>query len=159
MRIRLVRAMLAGAAVLAAACGSGTPQQEAAPADHAAHPAGGAGRRVFFVQPKHGDTVKSPVVFEFGIENYTIAAVPPGELTEADVRPGIAHHHLGVDTDCLPPGTEIPKADPWIHFGDGKNTIEMVLTPGEHRFALQAGDDLHRAVDGLCEVITITVVP
>jgi hypothetical protein len=96
-------------------------------------------------------------VFEFGVENVTIGAVPPGDLTEADVRPGIAHHHLGVNTDCLPAGTEIPKAEPWIHFGDGKNTIEMVLTPGEYRFALQAGDDLHRAIDGLCEVITVTV--
>lgn len=156
-------ALLAAFTVTAAACGSSEPP---AADDHAAHPADAAadapvttagGRRVFFVQPKHGDTISTMATFEFGVENVTIGAVPPGDLTEADVRPDIAHHHLGVDTECLAPGTVIPKAEPWIHFGDGKNTIEMVLTPGEHTFALLAGDDMHRAIDGLCEVITVTV--
>ena len=27
--------------------------------------------------------------------------------------------------DFLPAGTVIPKANPWVHFGDGKNVIEM----------------------------------
>ena len=66
------------------------------------------------------------------------------------------HYHLGVDTDCLPAGTVIPKADPWVHFGDGKNVIEAQLTPGPHRLAVQAGDDMHRTLPGLCEVINIT---
>jgi hypothetical protein len=63
----------------------------------------------------------------------------------------------GVDTDCLPVGAVIPKADPWIHFGDGKNTIEMQLKPGAHKFAVQAGDDKHATIAGLCETISITV--
>ncbi len=155
-------ALLAAFTVTAAACGSSEPPPAE---DHAAHPAGAAdapattpgGRRVFFVQPKDGDTIGTMASFEFGVENVTIGAVPPGELTEADVRDGILHHHLGVNTECLAPGMEIPKAEPWIHFGDGKNVIEMALTPGEYKFALLAGDDLHRAIDGLCEVITVTV--
>jgi Domain of unknown function (DUF4399) len=53
----------------------------------------------------------------------------------------------------------IPKADPWIHFGDGKNVIEMSLTPGQHRLAVQAGDDMHRTLPGMCEVINVTVAP
>jgi hypothetical protein len=81
--------------------------------------------------------------------------VPAGEVKE--VRAATGHFHLGVDTDCLPPGTVIPKAQPWIHFGDGKNTIEMQLTPGAHRFAVQAGDDLHTTTAGLCETIAVTV--
>ena len=65
---------------------------------------------------------------EFGSEMFTIAAVPAGEVTS--VRAGTGHYHLGTDTDCLPAGTVIPKANPWVHFGDGKNVIEMQLTPG-----------------------------
>jgi hypothetical protein len=160
MSTRVLRSVLLAAFTLtAAACGSEAP----APDEHAGHVPGDEAAtssvsRVFFVQPKDGDTISTMATFEFGVENVTIDAVPPGDLTEADVRPGILHHHLGVDTDCLPPGTEIPKAEPWIHFGDGTNTIEMVLAPGEHKLALLAGDDLHRAIEGLCEVITVTVV-
>ena len=113
----------------ASACGGGAPKSEqaAAPAaagDHAGH----TGGRVFFMTPMNGATVKSPVNFVFGSEMFTIAAVPAGEVTE--VRPGTGHFHLGVDTDCLPTGEVIPKAQPWIHFGMGNNSIEMMLTRG-----------------------------
>jgi hypothetical protein len=122
---------------------------------HGGHPAGG---KVFFVRPRNGDTIKSMATFEFGSEGTTIAAVPPGTLTAEQVRPGMTHYHLGVDTDCLPPGQIIPKADPWIHFGDGKNVIEMQLKPGPHKFVVQSGDDMHRTIEGLCETINVTVV-
>jgi hypothetical protein len=62
-----------------------------------------------------------------------------------------------VDTDCLPAGTEIPKASPWVHFGDGKNEIDMQLPPGTHRLALQIGDDKHMTIEGLCSTITVNV--
>ena len=116
----------------------------------------GAGR-VFFVQPKNGDTIKSLSTIEFGSSGVTVGAVPPGELKPEQVRANIIHYHLGVDTDCLPDGVVIPKADPWIHFGDGKNVIEMSLKPGPHRLAVQAGDDMHRTIPGMCEVISVTV--
>lgn len=118
-----------------------------------------ANGRVFFVKPKNGDTIKPMSTFEFGSERVTVAAVPPGTLTPEQVRPGMIHYHLGIDADCLPPGTVIPKADPWIHFGDGKNVIEQSLTPGQHKIALQAGDDMHRTIAGLCEVISVNVAP
>jgi Domain of unknown function (DUF4399) len=114
------------------------------------------GGKVFFVSPKNGDTIKTMATIEFGSTGVTVGAVPPGELKPEQVRPGIIHYHLGVDTDCLPPGTAIPKADPWVHFGDGKKVIEAQLTPGPHRLAVQAGDDLHRTLPGLCEVINVT---
>jgi hypothetical protein len=113
------------------------------------------GPRVFFVQPQDGATVKSPVTLEFGVENYQVAAVPAGTVTES--RPNVGHHHVGVDADCLPPGTEIPRASPWVHFGDGKNVIDMQLPPGQHRLTLQIGDDLHRTQEGLCSTITVNV--
>lgn len=172
-RRRTVRTMCQGATLglllLASACSSG-PSESAAPAagagapevaahddDHEGGHAAASGR-VFFVAPKDGATVKSPVRFEFGAEEYTIAAVPEGTVEHP--RTGTGHFHLGVDADCLPAGEVIPKGTPgWVHFGKGDNTIDMQLTPGTHRFSVQAGDDQHRTAAGLCETISITVEP
>ena len=159
MSSRVLIPALAAFALIGAACG-GSPESKteapaAAPApaeDHGAHAGGG---RVFFMEPANGATVKSPVRLVFGSEMVTIAPVPPGEVTE--VRPNTAHYHLGVDTDCLPAGTVIPKANPWVHFGDGKNTIDMQLSPGSHKLVVQAGDDKHATMTGLCETITVNV--
>ena len=115
--------------------------------------------RVFFEQPKNGDTIKPMSTIEFGSTGATVAAVPPGELKPEQVRAGMIHYHLGVDTDCLPTGVAIPKADPWIHFGDGKKVIEQALAPGPHRLAVQAGDDMHVTLPGMCQVINVTVAP
>jgi hypothetical protein len=145
MSKRLVPAVAAVAAACLS-CSSSTPSESQAPA---------AAPRVFFMQPADGATLKSPVNFVFASEQFTISPVPPGEVTQA--RPDVGHYHLGVDTDCLPAGQVIPKADPWIHFGMGNNSIEMQLTPGRHRFSVQMGDDLHATIAGLCETIEITV--
>jgi hypothetical protein len=170
MSSRIVLSVAVAACALSlAACRSEAPppaETASAPApaaDAAAHE-GHAGRRVFFVSPKNGDTVTSPVKFEFGSDQFQIAAVPAGEVKEA--RPDVGHFHLGVDQDCLAAGTAIPKAEAgaapgaagsWIHFGTGSNTIEMSLTPGPHKFSVEVGDDLHHAVEGLCETISVTV--
>jgi hypothetical protein len=148
------------------ACGSEAPPAETteAPASAPSEPAAStaapaassaAGPRVFFVEPQDGATVKSPVRLRFGIENYELAAVPAGTVEKS--RPNVGHHHVGVDTECLPPGTVIPKANPWVHFGDGKNEIEMQLSPGQHKLALQLGDDTHTTIEGLCSTITVNV--
>ncbi|MBM3771963.1 MAG: DUF4399 domain-containing protein [Acidimicrobiia bacterium] len=150
-----------GLAAMTVACGgTEAPPASTTPAESvpAAAPADAA-VRVFFVSPKNGDTIKPLSSVEFGSSGLTVAAVPKGELTPEQVRPQTIHYHLGTDTDCLPPGTVIPKADPWIHFGDGKNVIEMSLAPGPHRIAVQAGDDRHMTIAGLCEVIKVTVAP
>jgi hypothetical protein len=111
--------------------------------------------RVFFIEPADGATVKSPVHLKFGIENYELAAVPPGTVETA--RPNMGHHHVAIDTDCLPAGTELPKAAPWVHFGTGTAEIDMQMPPGRHRLTLQLGDDLHRTVEGLCATIEVNV--
>ena len=148
---------LLGLALLASACGGGEKAEpEAAPA--AAPAAAAPARRAFFVEPADGASVKSPVHFVFGVEGFTIAPVPEGTVEQA--REGMGHHHLGVDTNCLPDGESIPKGTPgWVHFGKGDTTIDMQLTPGPHTFALQTGNDLHQTVAGLCDVLTITVEP
>ena len=94
----------------------------------------GAKPRVFFVEPKNGATVKSPVHLKFGVENYKIAAVPDGDVKTA--RPGVGHFHVGVDTPCVDAGKTIVKGTPsWVHFGKGDSEIDMQLTPGKHKLA------------------------
>ena len=114
--------------------------------------------RVFFVEPKNGATVTSPVHLKFGAQGLEIAAVPQGEVKQA--RPGVGHYHVGVDQSCLPAAQTIVKGTPaWVHFGDGKAEIDMQLTPGKHKLALQIGDDLHNTMPGTCRMITVNVKP
>jgi hypothetical protein len=147
-RVVLGVALVAGFGVLAAAQ-AGKPAQPAAKAS-------GKKARVFFIEPKNGATVTSPVHMKFGSEGIEIGAVPPGDITTA--RPGIAHYHVGIDQDCLPPGKNIVKGTPsWVHFGDGKDVFDSQLTPGKHKLALQLGDDLHNTLPNTCQVITVNV--
>ena len=60
-------------------------------------------------------------------------------------------------TECLPVGEEIPRADPWVHFGDGSKIYETLLPAGQYTLTLQIGDDEHRTQEGLCTTISITV--
>jgi len=147
MAFRVVGAFILTASIAFAACNRASQPA----ADHSEH----AGGKVFFMEPKNGASVKSPVHIVFGSDMFTIAPVPEGEV--ATVRANTGHYHLGVDTDCLAPGSVIPKANPWVHFGKGDNMIEMQLTPGPPTLAVQAGDDRHATMTGLCEVINITV--
>ena len=149
---------LMAAVVVTAGCGSNEPaSQPPAPASQPPAPASQppAGPRVFFEEPQDGAMVQSPVRLRFGIENFEIAPVPPDTVEKA--RPGMGHHHVGVDTECLPVGSVVPQAAPWVHFGDGKNEIDMQLPSGSHTLALQIGDDLHTTMTGLCSSINITV--
>jgi hypothetical protein len=153
-------AALAGA-ILIAACSSEAPP----PKTEDAAPVGGppaasatsSTPRVFFIEPAEGATVKSPVKLKFGIAGYEISPVPAGDVVSA--RAGMGHHHVGVDTECLPPGTVIPKAAPWVHFGNGSNEIDMQLPPGQHKLTLEIGDDTHTTIPGLCTTITVNVAP
>jgi hypothetical protein len=112
--------------------------------------------RVFFITPKNGATVTSPVHMQFGSSGIQISPVPPGDLKET--RPGMAHYHVGIDQACLPAGKNIVKGTPsWVHFGDGKDVFDSQLTPGKHKLSLQLGDDLHNTIAGACSTITVTV--
>jgi len=152
-----VMALAALLTVGAMACGGGGDAEpagggDAAPAAAAEEPTGTP--RVFFVAPLD-DTdhpTELPLGFTFGIENFEISPVPE----EVDSpRGGLGHYHLGVNAECLPAGEIIPAADPWVHFGDGSDGMEMTLEDGEYTFSVQIGDDEHRTLEGLCETITI----
>jgi uncharacterized protein DUF4399/uncharacterized protein DUF6130 len=158
-----VRSSFAGLAALAgalalAACNSSEPAKPAASTPASAPPAAAAStaaQRVFFVEPTDGATVKSPVHLKFGVQGLEISPVPAGDVTSA--RAGMGHHHVGVDTDCLPPGTAIPKASPWVHFGKGDAEMDMQLPPGSHKLTLEIGDDMHMTQPGMCSTITVNV--
>src|SRR5713101_1226268 len=112
--------------------------------------------RVFFVEPKNGAIVTSPLHMKFWSSGIQIAAVPQGDVTTT--RKGIAHYHVGIDQNCLPAGKNIVKGTPsWVHFGDGKDVFDSQLTPGKHKLALQLGDDLHNTMPGACSVVTVNV--
>jgi hypothetical protein len=158
--MKIVSAVMLGlCTVIAAACGGADtpPASGTTPAPAATPAPAPPANRVFFVSPTNGATIKPMSTIEFGSSGVTVAAVPPGELKPEQVRANTIHYHIAVDSDCLPAGTVIPKADPWVHFGDGKKVIEMSLTPGAHRLTVQAGDDMHRTIAGLCETINVTV--
>jgi hypothetical protein len=137
----LVVVIVAGFGVMAAAQAKKGPAKKA---------------RVFFVEPKNGATVSSPLHMKFGSEGIEIGAVPAGEVTKA--RPGIAHYHVGIDQSCLPAGKTIVKGTPsWVHFGDGKSEFDTQLSPGKHALSVQLGDDLHNTLPGTCSTINVTV--
>jgi hypothetical protein len=112
--------------------------------------------RVFFVEPKAGATVSSPLHLKFGSEGIQISPIPTGDVKEP--RPGMGHYHLGIDQRCMQPNQTIVKGTPnWIHFGDGKSEFDTQLTPGMHRLSLQVADDLHMTLPDSCEEIRVNV--
>src|SRR5688572_22866763 len=103
MFTRAVSAVVATAlALTATACSSNAPKEtpaESPGAADAAHSGDHAGmKRVFFVEPKDGATIKPDAPVKFGAEMFTIAAVPAGEVK--DVRADTGHFHIAVDGDC-----------------------------------------------------------
>ena len=98
-----------------------------------------AGAKVFFKNLKNGQTVKSPVKIEFGVEG--IALDSAGKL-----RPNSGHHHLLIDAgDSIPTGVVIVKDSTHRHFGNAQTSVELSLTPGEHTLTLQYADGIHRS--------------
>ena len=136
----------------AVACGGGSSGSDGAASSDA--PEATAAPRVFFVAPldETDHPTELPLGLTFGLENYVIGAVPE---TASTPRDGVGHYHLGVNAECLPAGEIIPKADPWIHLGDGSDGMELQLEGGEYRFTVQVADDEHRTIEGLCATITI----
>jgi hypothetical protein len=104
-----------------------------ATAVHAQAPA-----RVFFVEPKDGATVTSPVHVKFGVEGMQVA--PAGTTTE-----NTGHHHLLIDGGPLPKGQVIPADDKSLHYGKGQTEADVKLPPGDHTLTMQFGDGGHHS--------------
>lgn len=148
----------AKANAMAKAKAKADPAKDAAHGDHGGDkPLGAfaaleAGKgKVFFVEPKDGATVKSPLKVVFGAEG--VAVVPAGEM-----KPDSGHHHIIIDGGVIAAGTAVPKDDKHIHFGGGQTETELELKPGEHKLTMQFADFAHRSYgEGYAAEITVTV--
>ncbi len=127
-------------------CGHGAMAQSA-------KPYWPADAQVFFVEPKDGATVSSPVKVVMGVKGIGIA--PAG--TD---KPNTGHHHILIDTD-LPKGEAadypLPADDNHKHFGKGQTEAELTLAPGTHTLQLLVGDANHIPHDPALASPKITV--
>jgi hypothetical protein len=94
--------------------------------------------KVFFVEPKDGATVSSPVKLKFGLEGMQI-----GKL--GDLAQGTGHHHLVIDDKPVNKGEVVPTDDKHVHFGKGQTETDLELLPGDHTLTLQFADGAHRS--------------
>ncbi|WP_249204778.1 DUF4399 domain-containing protein [Achromobacter sp. Marseille-Q0513] len=110
-----------------------------------------AADKVYFVEPKDGATVDSPVKVKFGVDG--MAVKPAGDMTA-----GTGHHHLIVDGKPVPKGEVVPTDDTHIHFGKGQTETELKLAPGKHTLTMQFADGAHRSYGpDLSSTISVTV--
>jgi hypothetical protein len=137
------RVLLAfGASVLAAAAFA----QDRQPAP--------AGAEVYFIAPRNGAVVHSPVTVKFGLKGMGVA--PAGVKFD-----NTGHHHLLVDTDVsdLKLDAPLPATDKVLHFGKGQTETTVTLAPGKHTLELLFADYRHIPFDPTLhsQKITITV--
>lgn len=139
--------LLLGALVLGIG-GGGCARQDAAAAAALPEQDG-----VYFITPRNGDVVTSPVAVRFGLKGKGVA--PAGTNL-----PNTGHHHLLIDTTTLPPMDKpVPSDEHHVHFGGGQTETSVKLAPGQHTLQLVLGDHLHVPLGAtwVSERITITV--
>ena len=89
--------------------------------------------KVYFINIKDGDQVKSPFLLQFGLSGKGVA--PAGTNRE-----NTGHHHLLIDVDKIDFKTPIPSSENHIHFGGGQTESIIELTPGTYSLQLVLGD-------------------
>jgi len=106
----------------------------------------------YFITPKDGETVSSPVIVRFGLTGMGVA--PSGILKE-----NTGHHHLLIDVEKLPPLDQpIPKDKNHVHFGGGQTETVIELEPGKHTLQLLLGDLTHVPFDPVVMSEKITII-
>lgn len=110
------------------------------------------GARVYFIEPKNGADVKSPVKVVFGLAGMGIA---PAGIQQDNT----GHHHLVIDSEPPPANQPMGKTDKIIHYGNGQTEASVKLAPGTHTLQLVLGDYKHQAHNPpvVSDKITITV--
>ena len=91
---------------------------------------------VFFILPRNGDVVSSPVKITMGVRGMEVE--PAGE-----VREGKGHHHLIINGSYIEKGTIVPADSTHIHYGKGQTEVELDLPPGKHTITMQFADGVH----------------
>jgi hypothetical protein len=95
-----------------------------------------AGAEVYFIAPKDGETLSSPITVKFGLKGMGVA--PAGLAFDNS-----GHHHLIIDAELPPLGAPIPADANHVHFGKGQTETTVELKPGKHTLQLLLGDQLH----------------
>ena len=94
------------------------------------------GAEVYFISPRDGETVSSPVTVRFGLKGMGVA--PAGTQKDAT-----GHHHLLIDAPLPPLDQPVPNDDHHKHFGAGQTETTVTLQPGRHTLQLLLGDFAH----------------
>jgi len=96
------------------------------------------GAKVYIINLRDGDTVKSPFLVQFGLSGMGIA--PAGVE-----KPNTGHHHLLIDTTLTAEELKgaIPADDAHKHFGAGQTEAMITLPKGKHTLQLVIGDWSH----------------
>ena len=95
------------------------------------------GAEVYFITPREGYVVSSPVVVRFGLVNMGVA--PAGQAA-----PNTGHHHVLINLEDLPPmNLPLPMNENVVHFGGGQTETKLELPPGTHTLQLLLGDHAH----------------
>jgi hypothetical protein len=113
-----------------------------------------SGAKVYFVNLKDGDKVKSPFKVQFGLSGMGVA--PAGIEKEKT-----GHHHLIIDEELT--GEELNEPiisdNKHVHFGGGQTETTVTLPAGKHTLQLVLGDWSHIPHNPpiMSERITVTV--
>jgi len=109
--------------------------------------------KVYFVDLKNGDKVKSPFVVKMGLEGLKLR---DAGLDPDDKKTG--HHHILINRGFIPEGQPIPMDETHLHFGKSQSEATVTLPPGEYTLTLQLADGAHRSYgEKLSSSIKVTV--
>ena len=92
--------------------------------------------KVYFINIKDGDVLKSPFLIQFGLRGKGVA--PAG----VDVT-NTGHRHLLINVDEVDYNLPIPSSDQHLHFGLGQTETNLELPSGKHSLQLVLGDKYH----------------
>jgi hypothetical protein len=111
-----------------------------------------ANAKVYFIEPKDGASVSSPVKVVFGLSG---AGVAPAGMNKENT----GHHHLLIDSPEVDFTKPLPATDQIKHFGGGQTETTVELKPGKHTLQLVFADWKHQPFNPSVqsEKITITV--
>ena len=109
--------------------------------------------KVYFINLKDGDELKSPFLIQFGLSGKGIA--PAG----IDID-NTGHHHLLINVDEVNYSMPIPSSKQHLHFGLGQTETKLNLPPGKHKLQLILGDKYHVPHDPplVSEIIEVKVI-
>ena len=108
--------------------------------------------KVYFINIKDGDVLKSPFLVQFGLSGKGVA--PAG----VDIE-NTGHHHLLINVDEIDYSLPIPSSKQHLHFGLGQTETNLTLEPGTYTLQLLMGNYLHIPHENplFSKVISITV--